>query len=141
MGSPSSSTFRDPPETPKTIALAQDTAEPNIFSKYKDIKQRNEIIKASTHTQFWKQTVVSQDILLSAFDSEKAKMQIEFLEVKVAAPRSPGDYKESVFTFGAQHFHPIDQMELHRQTSEIMYSTLTNTAMYASKLQVSLTNI
>lgn len=91
IGSPSSSTSRDPPKTPKIVNLAQYTAEPNIFSKYKVIKQRNEMLKASTYTHFWKQTTVYQHKLLSTFDSEKGKMQIAFLEDEVQAHRSPGD--------------------------------------------------
>jgi len=68
-------------------------------------------------------------------------MQISFLEANVPTPRSSRDYKESMFTFDAQHIHPIDQMDLHKKTSEMMYSTLINTTMSSSKLQVSLNNV
>lgn len=50
------------------------------------------------------------------------------------APRTPIDYKESVFIFDTQQIHPIDQMDMHKQTSEMMYSTLTNAAMSTSML-------
>lgn len=68
-------------------------------------------------------------------------MQIKFLEAKVPTPRSLGDYKEYVFTFDTQCIHPIDQLYLHKNSSEMMYSTLTNTTMSASNLQVSLNNV
>ena len=37
--------------------------------------------------------------------------------------------------------HLIDLMELHKQTGDMISSTLTNTAMNFSKLQVSLANV
>lgn len=67
-------------------------------------------------------------------------MQIAFLESKVPAPRTPTDYKEFVFIFYTPQIHPIDQMDMHKQTSEMMYSTLTIVAMSASRLQVLLNN-
>lgn len=51
-------------------------------------------------------------------------------------PRSP-----AVFSFDAKNVHAIDQMDMHKQTSEMIYSTLTNTAMSASKMQVTLNNV
>ena len=37
------------------ISGAHGQKELNIFYKYKQIKQRNEILKSNTYTQFWKQ--------------------------------------------------------------------------------------
>jgi hypothetical protein len=37
--------------------------------------------------------------------------------------------------------HPTDQMDLHRQTGEMIFSTLENTSMTTAKLQVSLNNV
>lgn len=64
-----------------------------------------------------------------------------FLQAQVLHPKSAADYKQTTFEFDAKDVHPIDQMDMHRQTREMIYSTLTSTAMIASKLQVSLTNI
>jgi len=52
VGSPSSSTSQDPPDSAQTTEVAQGQTEPNIFAKYKAIKQKNEMLKASTYTQF-----------------------------------------------------------------------------------------
>ena len=41
----------------------------------------------------------------------------------------------------AKDIHPIDQIELHKQTREVVYSTLSDKAMLAHKLQNSLNNI
>ena len=65
----------------------------NIFSIYKEIKAKNQALKATTFSQFWKQTTTTQHRLLSAFDAEKRKMQVSFLEPKFAQPRSENDYK------------------------------------------------
>jgi len=46
----------------------------NRFSKYREIKQNNETLKAHMYIQFWKQTSTSQHRLPSAFDSEKGRM-------------------------------------------------------------------
>jgi hypothetical protein len=45
------------------------------------------------------------------------------------------------FEFDVKDVHPVDQMDMHRQTGEMIFSTLKNTSMTASKLQVSLNNI
>jgi hypothetical protein len=37
--------------------------------------------------------------------------------------------------------HPTDQMDLHKQTGEIVFSTLASASTSAAKLQVSLSNV
>lgn len=37
--------------------------------------------------------------------------------------------------------HPINQMEMHKQTEEMIFSIVTYTAMSLSKLQVTLANV
>lgn len=64
-----------------------------------------------------------------------------FLEVQIPHPKLAVDYKKTTFEFETKDIHPIDQMEMHKQIGEMMYSTLTNTTMTVSKLQVSLSNI
>ena len=54
IGSPSSSASQDPPDVAQTTELAQVQTKTDIFSKYKEIKQNNEMLKASIYTQFWK---------------------------------------------------------------------------------------
>ena len=53
--------------------------EKSIIDVFKEIKVRNEALKIKTYNQFWKQTFGAQSRLLSAFDSEKGEMQMEFL--------------------------------------------------------------
>jgi len=67
--------------------------------------------------------------------------QLAFLEPKVPVPKSTEDYKTSIFAFDTKQIHAIDQIDLHKQASEMIYSTLTSSTMAASKLQASLNNI
>ena len=64
-----------------------------------------------------------------------------FLQAHNPYPKTTTDYKKTSFEFDIKDVHPIDHMDMHRQTGEMLFSTLTNTTMTASKLQVSLTNI
>lgn len=76
-----------------------------------------------------------------ALDTEKAQFQLAFSEPKVPTPRSAEDYKTSIFAFDTKQIHAIDQIDLHKQAGEMIYSTLTSSAMETSKLQTSLNNI
>jgi hypothetical protein len=53
-GSPSSPTSQRNPDTTLTIESSHGKKESNIFDKYKQIKQRNELLNNNTYTQFWK---------------------------------------------------------------------------------------
>jgi hypothetical protein len=52
----------------------------SIFEKYELIKKRSQTLTNSTCAQFWKQTSTAQHRLLSAFDTEKGKMHMVFLQ-------------------------------------------------------------
>jgi hypothetical protein len=78
---------------------------------------------------------------LSSFDTDKGIMLLEFLQAQVPYPKTTTDYKKNSFDFDVKDVHPIDHMDKHRQTGEMIFLTLKNTSMTASKLQVSLTNI
>ena len=63
-----------------------------------------------------------------------------FLEAQISQPKTPAKLKNNAFEFDVKDIHPIDQMGMHKQTGEIISSTLTSTTMSLSKLQVSLAN-
>lgn len=100
----------------------------------------NEILKESTYAQFWKQIATAQGRLLSAFDSEKGKMHMEFLEAQTTEPKNITNYKKNSFEFDAISVHPIDQLEMHKKIGEMISSTLTITSMNLFKMQVALSN-
>ena len=51
------------------------------------------------------------------------------------------DYLKTHFEVLAKDIHLIDQIELHKQIGEMVYSTLTNKAIKAHQLRISLSNI
>ena len=56
------------------------------------------------------------------------------LQEQVLHPRTTADYKKTSFEFDVKYVHPVDQMDMHRSKGEMIFSTLKNTSMNASKL-------
>jgi hypothetical protein len=79
--------------------------------------------------------------VIISFDTEKGRMHMAFLQAQVPHPKAVSDYKRETFEFDVKEVHPADQMDMHRQTGEMIFSTLENTSMTAAKLQVSLNNV
>ena len=67
-------------------------------------------------------------------------MLMSHFKPKVQQPQIAADYIRKNFEVLAKDIHPLDQIELHKQTGEMIYSTLTDKAMAAHKLQDSLEN-
>jgi hypothetical protein len=68
-------------------------------------------------------------------------MQMAFLQSQVPHPKTVANYKKNYFEFDVKEVHPVEQRDIHMQTWEMIFSTLKNTSLTASKLQVSLNNI
>jgi hypothetical protein len=51
---------------------------------------------------------------LSAFDTERERMQMTFLQEQVPHPIIFAYYKKTVFKFDVKDVHPVDQMDMHR---------------------------
>jgi hypothetical protein len=51
------------------------------------------------------------------------------------------DYKRVTFKFQTKDVHPTDQMDLHKQTEEMVFYTLAHASTVVSKFQVSLNNV
>jgi hypothetical protein len=64
-----------------------------IFEKYDMIKKKNERLANNTCAQLWKQTSTTQHRLLVAFDIEKGRMYMAFLQAQVPHPKEITDYK------------------------------------------------
>ncbi len=68
-------------------------------------------------------------------------MHMAFLQAQIPHPRTVSHYqKHTYFEFNVKDVHPIDQIEMQKQTGQVISSTLTNTAMSLSKMQVTLAN-
>jgi hypothetical protein len=85
---------------------AQEPAGLNLFEKYNLIKKKNEMLTNSTYAQFWKQTSTTQHRLLSAFDTEKGRMHMAYLQAQVPKPKTISDYKRETFEFDVADVHP-----------------------------------
>jgi hypothetical protein len=59
----------------------------------------------------------------------------------VPDPKAITDYKRATFKFHTRDVNPTDQMDLHRKTGEMAFSTLANGSTSIAKLQVSLRNV
>ena len=105
------------------------------------INNKNEMLTNNTYAQFWKKTSTTQHRFVSAFDTEKGKMHMAFFQAQVLHPKEITDDKKSTFEFETKEVHPADQMDLHRQTGEMVFSTLSNASTTSTKLQVSLNNV
>jgi hypothetical protein len=119
----------------------QGGAKLSIFEKYDMIKKKNQMLTNNTYAQFWKKMSTTQHRLLSSFDTEKGRMHMAFLQAQVPDPTTITDYKRETFEFNTRDVHPVDQMDLHRKTGEMVFSTLANASATAAKLQVSLNNV
>jgi hypothetical protein len=108
-----------------------------IFEKYEMIKKKNQTLTSSTYAQFRKQTSTAQHRLLSTFDTEKGRMHMAYLQAQVPDPKVISDYKRATFEFQVKDAHPTDQIDLHKQTGEMVFHTLAHASASATKLQVS----
>jgi hypothetical protein len=66
---------------------------------------------------------------------------MSYLQAQVPQLKTIVDCKQETFEFDVVEVHPDDQMDLHRQTKEMIFSTLKNTSTNATKLQDSLNNV
>lgn len=67
-------------------------------------------------------------------------MIMSYFKPKVQQQQLAVDYIRTNLEVLAKDIHPMDQIELHKQTREMVYSTLADKAMLAHKLQNSLDN-
>jgi len=65
---------------------------------------------------------------------------MSYFKPKVQQPQSAADFIRTNLEVLAKDIHPMDQIELHKQTGEMVNSTLVNKAMLAHQLQSSLDN-
>jgi len=77
---------------------------------------------------------------MSAYDIKESKIIMNYFKPKVPQPQSAADYLRTNFEVMASDIHPLDQIDLHKQIGEIIYSTLTGKAMMAQRLENSLNN-
>jgi hypothetical protein len=67
-------------------------------------------------------------------------MHMAFLQAQVPDHKVITDYNRATFEFQTKDVHPTDQMDLHKQTWDMVFHTLVHASASAAKLQVSLNN-
>jgi len=77
---------------------------------------------------------------MSAYDISEGKMTLSHFMPTMLQPQSAADYIRTNLEVFAKDIHPMDQIELHKKTGEMVYSTLADKTLLAHKLQNSLHN-
>lgn len=112
----------------------------DIKEKFKEIKARDERLKVQIYAQYLRMAPTNQTRLMSNIDIEERKMKIIFVKSTMQQPKSMEDYLQTNFEVLSKDIHPIDQIESHKKTGEMTYSTLTSKAIATHQLQNSLNN-
>ena len=63
------------------------------------------------------------------------------LQPTVKTPKTVADYKKIDLKVPTESIHALDKIEFHRQSSEMLYSTITTKAMSVNKLQNTIINM
>lgn len=112
----------------------------DIKRTFINIKAKNDPLRMKVYDQHLKMAPHNQERLMSTFDISQGKMMMSHFKSKVPKPMTAADYIRTNFEVLAKDIHPLEQIELHKQTGEMVYSTLTDKAMAALRLQDSLNN-
>ena len=66
---------------------------------------------------------------------------MSFLKPTIADPKSNSDHKKTDVEVDTDTIHELYQIELHRSTTEMMYSKVVNKTMSATMLQNTVSNL
>jgi len=148
MGLPSTkasaSSFQQEQERPLggevSSSSQQRREESGIKKQFMDIKARNEPVRFQLYNHLLKMAPTNQQRLMLAYDIAEGKMTMSHFMPTFLQPQSAADYIRTNLEVFAKDIHPMDQIELHKQTGEMVYSTLADKTLLAHKLQNSLHN-
>jgi len=104
-----------------------------IKGAFMEIKAQNELLRVQLYDQFLKATPSKQQRLMAAYDIKEDKMILTHFKPKVPKPKSAADYTKTNLEVLSKDIHPMDQIELHKQTGEMVYATLADRAMLCQK--------
>jgi hypothetical protein len=102
------------------------------FKRFMEIKEKGVEIKQDAFSQMY-DPETSHTRMLSAMDFEKGKLNIVVLETR--------ENKRTNITFDLNALHPIDKMDLHRKTREMVNKDIITTTLGMKKLQVMKDNL
>ena len=112
----------------------------DIKKLFIDIKARNEPVRYQLYNQLLRMAPTNQQRLMAAYDIQEGKMALSHFRPTMQQPQSSADYIRTNLEVFAKDIHPMDQIELHKQTGEMVYSTLADKTLMAHRLQNSLHN-
>jgi len=78
---------------------------------------------------------------MAAYDIQEGKMTLSHFRPTMQQPQSAADYIRTNLEVFAKDIHPMDQIDLHKKTGEMVYSTLADKTLMAHRLQNSLHKI
>jgi len=112
----------------------------SIKQQFMDIKKRNEPIRIQLYNHLLKMAPTNQQRLMSAYDVQEGKMIMSHFMPAVMQPQSAADYIRTNLEVLAKDIHPMDQIELHKQTGEMVYASLADKTLVNYRLENSLNN-
>src|ERR1700722_4596488 len=82
----------------------------------------------------------NQQRLMSTYDVHEGKMIMSHFMPAMQQPQSAADYIKTNLEVLAKDIHPMDQIELHKQTGEMVYASLADKTLVNYRLENSLNN-
>ena len=110
----------------------------SIKQQFIDIKRRNDPIKIQLYNHLLNMAPTNQQRLMSAFDVGEGKMIMSHFMPTTLHPQSASDYLRTNLEVMAKDIHPMDKIELHKQTGEMVYASLADETLENYKLKSSL---
>jgi len=112
----------------------------DIKKAFTDIKVINEPVRFQIYNQLLRMAPTNQQRLMAAYDIQQGKITLSHFRPIMQQPQSAADYIRTNLEVLYKDIHPMDQIELHKQTGEMVYSTLVDKTLMAHRLQNSLHN-
>ena len=110
----------------------------SIKQQFIDIKRRSDPIKVQLYNHLLNMAPSNQQRLMSAFDVSEGKLTMSHFMPKALKPQSSADYLRTNLEVLAKDIHPMDKIELHKQTGEMVYASLADKTLDNYKLTSSL---
>jgi len=118
----------------------QREGELSIKQQFIDIKRRSDPIKIQLYNHLLKMAPSNQQRLMSAFDVSEGNMIMSHFTPTTLQPQSSSDYLRTNLEIMAKDIHPMDKIELHKQTGEMVYASLEDKTLDNYRLENSLNN-
>ena len=136
------SSFQQEQERQHGIEVSSSTQQskwpPGIKATFMEIKAQNELLRVQLYDQFLKATPTKKQRLMAAYDFKEEKMILSHFKPKVQQSQTAADYVKTNLEVLAKDIHPMNQIELHKKTGEMVYVTLADKTMLAHELKESL---